>query len=180
MQAQTHLQGCGAEDPKQLYQLAKWVGRGSSFGVGIKELLGSDPEGFKTIERASKWAKAGLTQEQLRERGDVNAKWFVKDMVDVIPPGLAPSLSSPASVFFNDLQNWNQKMWAATTDGLNLVSDAIQNGRLDQRRFQETSDRLQNLSDEGPWSLSSGIDFVKKAVEKLPGVGGILKAFWGG
>jgi hypothetical protein len=176
------LSRSGPENPEGLYNLAKTIERLAAAGIGISELpwISSDASALRTIEQAAKWGKAGLDLAQLRETGMVNARRFTDDVLSALPPAIAPALASPAGKLFRDLMDWDQQMWSTSTDGLNLVSQAITTGKLDMAAYNKVAMRLQMLGQQGPWTTQSGIDFAKKMAEMVPGGGKLLKALWGG
>ena len=173
------LDRSGPENPAGLYRLAKTVERLGAAGIGAAELAGKDAGTMKTLEKAAKWAKAGLDMSELAQRGEVDAKRFVGDMLSLVPKSASPVLDAPAGKFFRDLMDWNGKMWTSTTDGLDVVTRAIETGKLDRDAYARVSGELQTLSKDGPWTMRSGIDFVKKTAEEIPVVGKLLKALWG-
>ena len=172
----------GPDDPEGLRDLAKAVERLAAAGIGISEIVGQNPDDYdlKTIEKLAKLGKVGADLGTLATTGTVNAGKFTDDVLSALPPELAPALASPAGKFFRDLMDWDQQMWSTSTDGLDLVSKAIETGKLDTAAYDKIAQRLKALASRGPWTTQSGIDFVKKLAETLPVGGKLLKALWGG
>lgn len=172
----------GPENPEGLYNLNSAIERLAAAGIGLSEIVGADPDAYdlKTIEKVAKWNKVGDNLAGLKETGAVNAKQFTNGVLSILPPELAPALASPAGKFFRDLMDWDQQMWSNSTDGLNLVSQAIATGKLDAAAYDKVSQRLQALGRQGPWTTQSGVDFAKKTAEMIPGGGKLLKALWAG
>ena len=176
------LSRSGADNPKDLHDLAKTIERLAAAGIGLSEIVGVSPDAYdlKTIEKLSKLGKVGADLGSLEATGSLNAKQFTDDVLSALPPELAPALASPAGKFFRDLMDWDQQMWTTSTDGLDLVSKAIDTGKLDTAAYDKIAQRLKALASQGPWTTQSGIDFVKKLAETLPVGGKLLKALWGG
>ena len=172
------LDRSGPENPAGLYNLGKSVERFAAAGIAAGELSGGDADVAKTLERAAKWVKLGSDLKGMSDTGEVNAKRFVDDALSLIPKEASPALAGPAGKYFRDLMDYDQKMWKSSTEGLDLVSRAIETGKLDKQAYGRVSGDLQALAAQGPWRAQSGLDFVKKAAEEIPVVGKLLKALW--
>ncbi|MGE4233178.1 MAG: hypothetical protein AB7F43_07605 [Bacteriovoracia bacterium] len=179
MDVVSSLDQVGSENPAALYDVAKWTERLGAFGIGTADLIGEDPSKAKLLEKAAKWARAALTYDELRTKGEINAAQFVEDTFKILPGSTGSVLDSPVGKFFRDLMNWDQKMWSNTTEGLNLVADAIETGNLNQEKYSRVANEINRLGNEGPWTWESGRDFLKKTAEGIPVVGKFLKAIWG-
>ena len=92
---------------------------------------------------------------------------FVGGVMGLLPPSLSPAFSGPAAIAFGDLMEWNGEMYDAAADGLNVVADAIETGRVDQDRLNQITDRLNNLS-RGPWGGDTARDFFRSWCDLLP------------
>lgn len=181
--AMAQLDDDAPQRPELLYETAKRMDRLNKAGLGIEEYFkhrygDADPEALKFIDKALKWARAGDTVQQMRKTGEVNVERFVDDTLALIPTNQAGALQGPAGVFFRDTLKWDQKMWSAGTEGLDLVAEAMETGSLDGDRLTELSSRLDQLGKEGPWATGTGTDFLKKMVGGVPVVGKILSALW--
>ena len=172
----------GPDNPQGLHDLAKAIERLAAAGIGLSDILGQNPDDYdlKTIEKLAKLGKVGGDLGTLATAGTINAKQFSGDVLSALPSELSPALASPAGKFFRDLMDWDQQMWSNSTDGLNLVSKAIETGKFDTVAYDRIAQRLQSLGRQGPWTTQTGIDFLKKLAETVPGGGKLLKALWSG
>lgn len=129
------------------------------------------------LDKLLKASKATETIEEMREKGKADAEKLLSNIVGLIPASAAPALVGPTGVFFTDLMEYEQKFWETSTQGLELIPDAIENGRVDQKKLKEITDKLNKLANEGPWTGQSGLDFINKVVEGIPLLGKLFKAF---
>jgi hypothetical protein len=74
--------------------------------------------------------------------------------------------------------DWNGEMLEASTEGIDLVADAIERGELDQEAYARVAERIEQLAGQGPWDGDTAKEFLKKWAENLPGVGKFIKAVW--
>jgi hypothetical protein len=166
-------------DPEALYRLAKQVEQLANAGIGIAELSEGNASSAKLLEIAAKLAKAGLTGEELRKQSRIETQRFMADMIALIPKAAIPGLSSPVGVVVQAQLDWNQRLWTSVTQGLTLVSDAIQAGHLDERKYRQIATYIETLARQGPWTARTSADFVRKMLESIPAAGKIVKVLWG-
>lgn len=174
----TSLDQPNPENATQLYDAGKSFERLINLGIGIKELMGQDGEALRSIDKANKWEKAAKSAQEMKQFTEASEKEFVDNLIKALPKEAVPALASPVGKFFRDLLDWNKKMWSSTTDALNLVTDAIKTGEMDEEAFTKVSNEVEHLGTTGPWTETTGKDFIKKTVEEIPGIGKLFKAFW--
>jgi uncharacterized protein YukE len=92
---------------------------------------------------------------------------FVGGVMGLLPASLSPAFSGPAAIAFGDLMQWNGEMYDAAADGLDVVADAIETGRVDQDRLNQITNRLNNLS-RGPWGGDTAREFFRSWCDLLP------------
>jgi hypothetical protein len=169
------------EDWKKLGQVLERINEvGGAWDEYMKEKYGTtNTKMLSFLDNLLKYAKATNTLDDLRKTGEVNVKDFMDNIVGLVPNSVSISLNGPASVFFTDLLEYNQKMWKEPTDALNIIADGIESGQIDHARLAQVTERINKLAKEGPWSVKSGLDFFQKILEGLPVVGKLFKAIKG-
>lgn len=88
----------------------------------------------------------------------------------MLPEGMAKGYSGPASALAQENIIWTRKMFEASTDALNVVRDAIRDGRLDLERLHPVEERMKALQ-KGPWTGDTVRHVVKAYVNDVPVVG---------
>lgn len=172
------LAGSGPENPSGLYALGKAVERMAAAGIGITDIAGGNAGAARALEQAGKAVAAGASAAELAATGEADAKRFVDDMLNIIPTGASPALSGGAGKFFRDVVDWTKRMWDGSTLGLDVVTRAIETGKVDMAAYEKVSTDLQDLAETGPWGEPTGVDFVKRTAEEIPIVGKLFKALW--
>jgi hypothetical protein len=164
---------------KQLYKMGEALDRLNAAGMSLEELgIHATPAMLGWMENAIKVFKAGLGAADLADDDDAEIDQIVRDLADLVPVAMGPAINGPAIAAFADVMDWNGELWDASTEGLDLISDAIERGELDQERYAAVAERIETLSGQGPWDGDTAREFLKKWAESLPGVGKLIKAVW--
>lgn len=164
---------------KDLYNLGKSLDRLNAAGMSYAQIRGAvSPLIVDLMDKALKLYKAGLSAEELVSSDAPERGRIVRDFIGLIPPGLSPALSGPGGVALSDALQWNGQMWDATSEGIDLVADAIATGRLDMGRHAAVAARIEALVTKGPWGGDTATTFFKQWATALPGLGKFLKAVW--
>ncbi len=163
---------------EDLYKLGEIAERYTAAGMTPGQLAGDKPGFLGLLEKAIKAYKAILSGEELAEADYPQRDRIVRDWLDLVSRDLSPILAGPAGAAFADAVAWNGRMWDSTTEGLDLVADAIENGELDMEAYQQVAARIERLAAAGPWDSDTAHQFLKKWAEDLPYVGKLLKAVW--
>lgn len=164
---------------EELYRMGEALDRLTAAGMSLDQLgIHASPAMLEWMESAVKLFKAGMSAEELANAEDPDRARIVRDFADLIPAELAPAINGPAMAAFADVLDWNGKLWDASTEGLDLVSEAISRGELDHEAYAALAERIETLSGQGPWDSDTAEEFLKKWAESLPGVGKLTKALW--
>lgn len=119
------------------------------------------------LDRATQLRDLRDNLEDIAE-GDTDAvDDFVEGVFDLLPTAAGPAFSSVVGDAFVDTMQWNAEMWDASTDGIDIVADAIENGRVDTERLRQVEDRLNDLR-SGPWGSDLARDAANRLCDLLP------------
>lgn len=114
-----------------------------------------------SISKISSLAQMAQSTSNLKKMNEDATKKYIEDNVyfSMLPPG--------ARVVFRDVLVYNNEMYGEATNALNLVSEAMETGRFNNKASAEIEKRLNVLS-KGPWSSSTVSDFFKDLCKKIP------------
>jgi len=141
-----------------------------SVADAITKATGNDKLGSavtSTLGRLAKLAKVARASPNLAEMDSKATKEYIDNLVGILPPGAGPAISGPGFVLFRDNLAWNNEMFGESTKALNLVADAIETGKFDDKAYGKIRDRLNELS-KGPWGNDAAKDFFKSLCKAIP------------
>lgn len=141
-----------------------------SVADAITKATGNDKLGSAvtdTLGRLAKLAKVARASPNLAEMDSKATKEYIDNLVGILPPGAGPAISGPGFVLFRDNLAWNNEMFGESTKALNLVADAIETGKFDDKAYGKIRDRLNELS-KGPWGSDTAKDFFKSLCKAIP------------
>ncbi len=145
---------------------------------GIDATAGNvDPAVSSLLSDATAAASDGTDPGSRSQLAVTETTKLIEMALGLLPQGLAvaPGSSSPVGVFFSDQLNWDAQMWSVSTDGLDLVSQAISTGHLDMTAYAKVAQRLEALGRQGPWTGKTATAFLTKIAEGAPLLGKPLK-----
>jgi hypothetical protein len=164
---------------KDLYKLGGALDRLNAAGMSVSQIRDAAPPLIgELLDKAIKLYKAGLSADELANADEPERDRIIRDFLSLAPTSLNPQLGGPAGAAFADALDWNGRMWDATTDGLDLVADAIETGHVDMERHAAIAARIEALAAKGPWDGDTATTFFKQWATGLPGIGKFLKAVW--
>lgn len=160
---------------KEAYETVKKL---NAKGINFLDLFGVEDKGsLEYLQRLSGWADKVLTVQEMAERDRLDADTFIDEALSLIPEGLAPALQSPQAEYLKDLLKWDSKMFGKTTEALNVLSEGLESGDLNDDRLDQLINDIEKLGDEGPWK-DTGRSFIRKLVDKIPVLNKIVDLFW--
>ncbi|MBW7860853.1 MAG: hypothetical protein H3C33_07100 [Rhodocyclaceae bacterium] len=163
----------------ELYALSDRLDRANAGGMSLAGILRDvRPDALDRVADLLKAVKAALGARDLASDPEADRARIVRDFIDMVPASAAPILTGPAVAAFADLQDWNGRMWDGATHGMDLVSEAMETGELDNDAYAALSAEIEDLARKGPWDSDTAAEALKKFAESLPFVGGLLKALW--
>ncbi len=163
--------------PLQLYQAGLGWNNISEIG---KDLIGSQlpPETKTLIDNAIKTYKAGKALDDYVKGNDKDVSKIIGAFVDLIPASVSPAFSGPAGVAFGDLMTWNAGMWNQTTQGIDLINDAMRTGQLDQDRLGQITQQLKLLAGQGPWGSDTARKMIANLLDSFPKLKALFNSLW--
>ena len=125
------------------------------------------PKAIDFIAKAAIYFKAKEDIENWDKLDEDARKKAVDNWMALVPKGLSPALYGPAYIVFRDQVVWNGEMFRASSEGLGLVTEAMETGKLDLEKYAKVEKRLKELR-KGPWGTSTAIDAMKSLCKQVP------------
>jgi hypothetical protein len=122
-------------------------------------------------EAANAGGKNGKNDPNVRRAG-------LEAFVALVPATLSPALAGPAGTAFVEYADWNGRMWDAATAGVDIVTDALNRGEVDQARLAEVTSEIETLAGQGPWGGNTGRELLRDVAENIPGAAELFDAVW--
>ncbi len=125
------------------------------------------PKAVGLIAKIASFVKAKAALENWDKLDADARKKAIDDWISVLPTGLSPALYGPAYIVFRDQVVWNGEMFRASSQGLGLVTEAMETGKLDLKKYAKVEKRIKELR-KGPWRTSTAIDAMKSLCKHVP------------
>jgi hypothetical protein len=158
--------------PSSLEALGKELDQLDALGVKV------DVPGATILKDAIKLAKLALSAAELENRDAEALVEFTGNVADYLPPHLVPALGGHALEAFKEKLVWDEKMYEASTEGLNIVSEAIETGQFDSERYEKLAAEIEALANAGPWDGDNASQFLKEFIAEVPLIGPLVNALW--
>lgn len=163
----------------QLYRLGEAWNGFLALGGTLKDLGPRQTKQVGTIiDKAGKVFKAGKGIDDYLNNNDADVSKDVEDVLGLVTPGMSLPLAGPASVAFSDLMGWDASMFDKTTQGIDLLNNAIETGHLDQAKLAQLTQQIKTLAHQGPWGSSTAKSFLSKWMSNFPKLNKLLGALW--
>ncbi len=95
---------------------------------------------------------------------------YTERLVDLAVSRLRPITTAVPYLLVREKLAWDKEMWTETTNGLNIVSEAIETGQVDRTAYNRTKERLHVLANR-PWRGDAARDLAVKLCRSASGVG---------
>ena len=139
----------------------------------VSDLISSatgDPKDGKRFMDSLSWMKAAkvavdtLGDFENAKREDVTklAALYVSKMSG----GVGKLMQNPATHLAIDNVVWTREMFQASTEGMNIVADAIRTGHFDHERYAAVVATIQSLA-KGPWDAGTAKRYLKELCKEI-------------
>ena len=143
----------------------------------LESAAGGDGEIGAILDQFESIADRYASAQEAAEGNPEAVGEFAQDMIEDLPIGLFPALNSGAYDAFIQVQEYNAEMFDASTEGLNIVTDAMETGRVDTERLAAVTERLNDMR-RGPWGGDTARSFASRWCGHLPALGGLCESLY--
>lgn len=158
--------------PSALDALGKELGQLDDLNIEV------NVPGTAIVKEAIKLAKLALSAGELEKKDAEAITEFTANAAEYIPSHLVPAIGGHAFEAFKEKLVWDEKMYQASTEGLDIVSDAIETGQFDSARYEKVVAEIEALAKAGPWDGDNASEFLKEFMAEVPLIGPLVQALW--